>query len=112
LFSRDCKIRIIEAITNPDLIVRIETLIESVPILLGAFKNAPQIPEAELEIGGGLRLGCCLTIALTPNPHIQLNITGHFWFHFQQIPQGALDIAKHEILRHINSASIVGRQIE
>jgi hypothetical protein len=65
---------------------------------LGAFKNAPQFPKAELEIGGGVRLGCCLTIALTPNPHIQLNITqhkpialnstsrSHFWFHFKQIP--------------------------
>jgi hypothetical protein len=64
----------------------LKTFVESVPILLGAFKNAPQFPEAELEIGGGLRLGCCLTIALTPNPHIQLNITGHLWFHFKQIP--------------------------
>jgi hypothetical protein len=63
-----------------------QTLIESVPILFGAFKNAPQFPKAELEIGGGVRLGCCLTIALTPNPHIQLNITRHFWFHFKQIP--------------------------
>jgi hypothetical protein len=71
---------------------------ESVPILLGAFKNAPQFPEAELEIGGGVRLGGCLTYALTPNPHIQLNITqhkpiafnstsrSHFWFHSKQIP--------------------------
>jgi hypothetical protein len=77
---------------------------------LGAFKNAPQFPEAELEIGGGVRLGCCLTIALTPNPHIQLNITqhkpsafnstarSHFCFHLKQIPQGTLDIGKHEIL--------------
>jgi hypothetical protein len=80
--------------------------VESVPILLGAFKNAPQFPEAELEIGGGLRLGCCLTIALTPNPHIQLNITWHFCFHFKQIPQGALDIRKHEMLGHFLYAII------
>ncbi|WP_333458015.1 hypothetical protein [Microcoleus sp. Pol10D4] len=44
---------------------------------MGVFKNAPQFPEAELEIGDGVRLGCCLTIALTPNRHIQLNITQH-----------------------------------
>ncbi|MEG4086893.1 hypothetical protein, partial [Microcoleus sp. POL10_C6] len=73
---------------------------------MAAFKNAPQFPEAELEIGGGVRLGCCLTIAITPNPHIQLNITqhkpiafnstsrSHFCFHFKQIPQGALDVRK------------------
>ena len=84
----------------------VKTFVESVPILLVAFKNAPPFPDAELKIGGGVRLGRCLPIALTRNPHIQLNITGHFWFHFQQIPQGALDIGKHEILRHINSASI------
>ncbi|MEG4990261.1 hypothetical protein QUB08_31755 [Microcoleus sp. BR0-C5] len=85
---------------------------------MGAFKNAPQFPEVELEIAGGVRLGCCLTIALTPNPHIQLNIThhkpivfnstsrSHFWIHFKQIPQGALDIGKHEILRQFLDAII------
>ena len=37
---------------------------------------------------------------------IQLNITQHFCFHFKQIPQGALDIGKHEILRQFLDAII------